>query len=223
MEVVTVSTYPIIRLGLFTVFSDCEDINIIGEVLNEDELVQMLSKLNPDIILYDLHKFDVSTIVTFRNIFQNFPRVKIIILTHDESSSTARQILKLGITGYISMEDDLASIVSAFRIVNQGGIWLSESIRQNLKRNNQESSYGGGDALTRRELEVLHLLSNGLSNKEISHELCIAIRTAQFHVGQIRRKLQVSNRTEAVVKSIELGLITLTEHPSDSPKGVIEE
>lgn len=223
MEVVTVSTCPIIRLGLFTVFSDCEDINIIGEVLNEDELVQMFSKRNPDIILYDLHKFDVSTIVTIRNIFQNFRRVKIILLTHDESSSTAKQILSLGITGYISMEDDLASVVSAFRIVNQGGIWISESIRQNLKRNNQESSYSGGDELTRRELEVLHLLSAGLSNKEISQKLCIAIRTAQFHVEQIRRKLQVSNRTEAVVKSIELGLITLTEHPSDSPEGVIKE
>ncbi|MGB4594364.1 MAG: response regulator transcription factor [Anaerolineaceae bacterium] len=211
MEVITISIQPIIHSGLLTVFAECKDINIVGKFLDQESLIQKASDFRPDIILYDLQKFDVTIIETIKKFLGSFPKVKIVVLTNDTSSVTAKIILSLGISGYVSKEDDPACIIDAIRIVALGGLWISESVRRNLKVDKIESPSGNGSNLTRREIDVLNLLSIGLSDKEISRKLCISVRTAQYYVKQIRQKLLVTNRTEAVIKAIEMGIINVTD------------
>lgn len=208
MIVLINSAHPILQYGLQTLCVENRDIELVSVNLGPEDFYQNISEFKPDVILYDIQSFQETVLETIKSIIEGFPSIKVIVITDATMDATTKCIVNQGVAGCISKEDGLKEIVEAIEMVCQGGIWVSKSINNRL---NGSSKIIIEPELSTREKEVLTLISSGLSDKAISEELCISIRTAQYHVENIRQKLYVSNRTEAVIKAVSMKIIDVRD------------
>jgi NarL family two-component system response regulator LiaR len=218
IHILLADDHPIVREGLRAVLETQPDFEIIAECANGKEVLTQSIENKPDIILLDLEMPVMDGVETIRRLrlSPNVPRV--IVFTAFDNDERIIQALQSGADGYLLKGAPRNEIFSAIRLTMDGGSLLQPVVASKLLRHLSQQqnkivlSQGQMpliDELTERELEVLHLLAQGMPNKEIAMRLVISERTAKFHVSSIMSKLGATNRTEAVSLAAQRGLITL--------------
>jgi two-component system, NarL family, response regulator DegU len=210
IKVLAVDDHRLVREGLTNLLRIHPDIEVVGEASDGDEAVAKARSLDPDVILMDISMPGMNGITATKLIKKEMPRIKIIMLTMLDQEGYVYEAVKSGATGYLLKNTGLEDLVKAIKEVLKGGATLhAEAQAQLLKeyvfmaRKNQDT-YGLSD----REIEVLQLLADGMSNKEIAGNLFISTQTVKTHIAHIFDKLGVSDRTEAVAAALRRGLVT---------------
>ena len=196
----------LVREGIHRLLELSPEIEVVGEARDGREAIAMIEKLSPDVVLLDVRMPAMNGLEVLRNI-----RVPALLLTTFDDHDALIEGLRAGARGYMLKDVSLEQLVAAIRTVAAGGSTFLPGVTERLLRNFQRGAefehLEEADALTQRERAVLQLMSGGLSNREIAHALRTAEGTIKNHVSSILSKLGVRDRTRAVLKAIEAGLL----------------
>lgn len=208
MKILIVDDHTLFREGICHVLNALEDDVSILEAANYDRALQNASE-HPDLdlVLLDLNmpgKDGFSVLDTFTHLY---PALPVVILSASNQRSDMQRALNAGAMGYIPKDTTSTVMLGALRLILSGGVYVPPSIAQQQNTNTQTTNHHS-NGVTPRQLEVLTLLIQGHSNKEIARELKLAESTVKMHVTSILKSLGVSNRTQAVLAAEKLGLIT---------------
>ena len=204
IHILIVEDQRIVREGLWAVLEDEPEITIIGEARDGAEAVTHYAALQPDVVLMDIQMPVMDGAEATRRIRSQFPDARILILTTYDTDEFIFTALRAGARGYLLKDASADDLLQAIKAVHAGQTLLSPGVAARL--------VGGGpgaETLTPREMEVLRLMGQGLSNNEIAAQLVIAPRTAKVHVQNILAKLGAANRTEAVSLAVRQRLLTV--------------
>ncbi len=169
------------------------------------EAVVEIPRSKPDVVLMDIHMPGESGIVCTARLKEQLPNLQVVILTVYKDIEMIFQALKAGASGYLLKRAPTADVLRALKDVCSGGAPMTGEIARLIVRSFQVPATGGIQGLTRREMEILKLLAEGISNKEIAVRLGISFETVRTHLGHIYEKLHVQGRTEAVSKFLKSG------------------
>jgi DNA-binding NarL/FixJ family response regulator len=193
------------------------DFHIVGEASNGEEAVRLAQELQPDVVVMDVRMPKMSGVEATRRIKEECPDVKVLVLTAHDDDEYVFALLQAGANGYLMKTAEFDELVKAIRTVASGQSMLAPTIAGKVVAQftsgkslpealaKSPDQYEG---LTERELGILKLVGQGLSNKQIGKELYISDRTVQAHLSNIFSKLGVSSRTEAVMYAVRKGWIT---------------
>ena len=220
-RVAIVDDHDLARISLQDMLADEPDVEVIGESASGRESLELCSRLRPDMVLMDVRMPEMDGLEATRKIKQRNPEISVLIVTMHENPDFLHEALKAGAAGYVLKDASQDEVVSAVRRVREGESPLDAELSARLLRrlaaenSGRRASVGRRDpraaSLTPREVEVLGLMKLGHTNRQIARELTISTRTTKNHVEHIIAKLGVSDRTQAVVRAIELGLIELAD------------
>jgi two-component system, NarL family, response regulator LiaR len=216
ISVIIVDDHSLMRDSLRIHLEAQPDIKIVGEASNGEEAVKLAGELNPDVIIMDLAMPKMNGLEATRLIKQKNPKIAILVLTVHEDTEYVLKILEAGAAGYLIKDIPGKEIAFAIRLVVEGESVLSDGIVSSLLKH--AIRYPAklpvpvvGDRLSAREIEIFKLAARGMSNKEISQDLNLNLRTVKNHFVNIFSKLNVGSRTEAVIVGLRLGLITIDD------------
>jgi DNA-binding NarL/FixJ family response regulator len=202
--------HAIVREGVRALLSLADDLEVVGEAPGGREAIALASRLEPDLILMDIAMPDLGGLEATLEIRRLVPQAKIIVLSQYGDPEYVRRFLKAGVSGYVLKNAAGADLVSAIRAVVRGGLVLDPEIA----RSAFEGDGGGGadgpdpyETLTDREKQVLKLVAEGRSNKEVAALLDISVKTAMSHREHVMLKLKVHNRTELIRFALRHGVI----------------
>lgn len=201
--------HPIVREGLHAILNTQPDFEVVGEAADGRHLVTQAVALRPNVVLTDLEMPDMDGVEAIRQIRKALPNTRVIVLTAFNTDDRIVNSIQAGAQGYLLKGAPRAEIFNAIRVVNSGGSLLHPLIASRLIQGVRAPAKLVAEVLTEREMEVLRLLAQGKSNKEIAAALTVTERTAKFHVAAILGKLGATNRTEAVTLAVQRGLIAL--------------
>jgi len=213
IRVLLADDHPAVRVGIATGLAREEDIEVVGEAGNARETLLLTESLRPNVLLLDIVMPDMKAGELVRRLLTAHPGLRILVLTAYDDEALVLGLLRAGVAGYLLKEERLETIAAAVRGVMRAEMPLSPKIASSIRRN--LLGVGGilrGDSpladLTKREREVLELMTRGKTNAEIAQALVVTERTVKFHVGNIYSKLHVRSRTEAVLLALKEGLGT---------------
>jgi DNA-binding NarL/FixJ family response regulator len=212
-RVIIADDHELARLGLRTMLVPEPDLEVVGEATTGREAVTMSRELQPDLVLMDIRMPDLDGLVATRAIKEDHPRTSVLIVTLSEDPDYLLEALRVGAAGYVLKDASRREVVAAVRQVLSGESPLdaklsAQLIRRLAGQKGDSSTSGHTDDLTHRELEVVRLVAEGKTNAEIAHALFISVGTVKVHVERIIDKLDVSDRTQAAVRAVELGYIS---------------
>ena len=215
-KLLLVEDHIVVRQGIKALLSDEPDIQIVGEADNGREALALVETLQPNVVLMDISMPGMNGIEATRQVRQRYPEVKVVVLSMHANEEYVFQVLRAGASGYVLKQSDSSEVLTAIRAALAGGSFLSPPISQAVINDyvQRAESRGRGDdldLLTSREREVLQLLAEGLSNREIAEQLSISIKTVETHRGNMMNKLGVSSKTELVKYALRKGWATLDE------------
>lgn len=203
--------HAIVREGQRALIETEPGMEVAGEASDGIQAVEMAHSLRPDVILLDLVMPRKGGLEAIREIKEQNPQARILVLTSFSEDENVYAAIKAGAQGYLMKDASPQDILAAIREVHRGEPSMGPSIAQKLMRELQRSSGlpPSEEPLTEREVEVLKLLAQGLQNKEIAEELVISERTVSTHVSNILSKLHLANRTQAALYALKEGLARL--------------
>jgi two-component system, NarL family, response regulator LiaR len=208
--VLLVDDHAVVRQGL-TAFLDLQsDLEVIGEASDGREAVAKVRELLPDVVLMDLIMPNMDGIAATREIRRVSPGTQVLVLTSFAEDDKVFPAIKAGATGYLMKDISPAELASAVRAVHRGDTPLHPDIAKKLMREfaDPAKSTLQRDDLTGRELEVLSLVAQGMSNREIAAELVLSPKTVKTHVSNILSKLHLADRTQAAIYALKQGLVS---------------
>lgn len=209
IRVLIVDDHKLVREGLKAVLGQGEEIEVIGEAGSGEDALEMFESLDPDVILMDISMPGLNGIQTTKLIKKQNPDTKVVILTMLDQEGSVYEAIKAGATGYMIKNTSSDELVRAIQAVHDGKALLHpDATAQLLKEfvclsENRAKDYGLSD----REMEVLQLLSEGKTNKELAKSLWISEQTVKTHLAHIFGKLGTSDRTETVARALRTGLV----------------
>jgi NarL family two-component system response regulator LiaR len=217
IRVLIADDHAILRKGIRALLGTEPDIEVVGETADGLETVAQAEALRPDVILMDLVMPRMDGIEATRRIAAEQPGVRILVLTSFAADDKVFPAIKAGALGYILKDSGPAELVQAIHQVHQGQPSLEPSIALKML---QEISHPAQqpptpDPLSEREMEVLRLLAQGKSNREIADQLVITELTVRTHVSNILGKLHLASRTQAALYALKEGLASLADVPAD--------
>ena len=206
IKVLIVDDHQMVRLGLSSFMNIQPDIEVVGEAADGESGYLKAKNLKPDVILMDLVMDRLDGIGATQKILAEMPEQKILILTSFLDDEKVFPALAAGAKGYILKTSQAAEIASAIRKVASGQDVLSGAVKEkiNQQKHRKPELY---DNLSKREMEVLKILAQGLSNQEIADQLFISLKTVKTHVSNIFNKLEVNDRTQATIYAIQHKLV----------------
>jgi len=208
IRILIVDDHPVVRDGLVAILSTQPDFAVIGEAGAGGDAVQKANELKPDVILLDLEMPVMDGVETLLKIRAAQPEVRVIVLTAFDTDDRIMSAVRAGAKGYLLKGVPRDEIFKAVRVVGAGGSLLQPVIAEKLMRHIEGAGEDTAfEPLTGREMEVLRLLGQGKTNREIARALVISERTVKYHLSAIMGKLGVTNRTEAVTVAMRRGLI----------------
>jgi len=212
ISVCLVDDQTIVRQGIRSLLDLADDIQVVAECADGQQAVATVPQLQPDVVLLDLRMPEMSGIEVLQTLAARGTLPPTVILTTFDDDQLVLAGLKAGARGYLLKDVSLEQLVEAVRTVAEGGSLVAPAVTQRLlagvdRIQNQFSSLEQPDPLTGRETEILRLLAGGYSNKEIANSLHVAEGTVKNHVSNILSKLGVRDRTRAVLKALELGIV----------------
>lgn len=191
------------------------DLEIVGEAGDGEEAIELALRLAPDIVLLDMAMPCLNGVEVTRRIKEQQPQIAILVLSAYDYDAYVVAALEAGAAGYILKDVGADELVAALRTASEGEPTLHPAVTRRLLRRLTHRMDAGmlPESLTERELDVLRAASSGVSNKEIGARLELSPRTVQIHMAKVFSKLNVASRTEAVVKGLKLGLLSLDDLP----------
>lgn len=219
-KVLIADDHSLVREGIIAFLKLCEDIEVVGEASDGLEAVEKTKKLKPDIVLLDINMPKLGGLEATLEIKRKVPDVKILILTQYDDREYISRLLRAGVSGYILKRAAGSELINAIRAVKRGELYLHPSIAKevvqgylNKEKASVEDSY---EKLTEREKQVLKLISEGYTYKEIADMLGISVKTAIAHHTKISEKLNIHTRAGLIKFAIQKGIIKIDEiNPSD--------
>lgn len=208
IRVVIADDHALFREGLKRLLLSEESIEVIGEASNDSQAVQVAGSLQPDILILDLKMPSGNAVETLREIAEKSPATKVIILSAFSERENLVDTAKARARGYVLKGVSTPTLVEALKKVNAGGVWVDKELpgAGDFERITRDDSFDIGPpanetlhALTKRELEILQLVAEGLSNEEIGKKIFISRKTVKTHLRNIFDKLQVHNRFKAAL------------------------
>lgn len=208
IKVVFVDDHEMVRIGVSSYLSAQPDIEVIGEADNGKTGVEMALELRPDIILMDLVMKEMDGIEATKQIIEQWPEARIIIVTSFLDDEKVYPALEAGATSYMLKTSKASEIADAVRVTYSGQPVLEPEVTgKMMMKMRQKNNVELHEELTEREMEVLKLIAEGKTNQEIADELFIALKTVKTHVSNILSKLQVQDRTQAVIYAFRHSIV----------------
>ena len=210
IKVLVVDDHAMFRQGICALVGSYEDLEVVGEAENGREAIEKVREFSPEVVLMDIAMPIMGGLEATRRIQKEAPNTKVLVLTQYDDSEYVLSLVRAGARGYISKTATASELISAIRAVNAGEFFLYPSaaktlIEEYLRRAGGEKD--GYDRLTSREREILQLVAEGHTNREIADTLVIGVKTVLRHRTNIMEKLGFHNRTELIKYAISKGLI----------------
>src|ERR1700729_354065 len=203
IKVMVVDDHPLMRVGVVSIVNARSDMTVVAQAGSGEEAVALFFKDKPDVTLMDLRLPGISGVDAIRSIRETHPRARFVVLTTYEGDADIHRALEAGAQGYVIKGMPYQTLVEELQRVHKGGRFLPPPIARALASRMPDSD------LSAREQEVLSLLASGKSNKDIAASLHITEATVKCHVSAILLRLNVSDRTEAVITALQRGLVHL--------------
>ncbi|WP_066052582.1 response regulator transcription factor [Robertmurraya korlensis] len=208
IRVVFVDDHEMVRIGVSSYLSAQPDIEVVGEADNGKTAIPMVLELRPDIVLMDLVMKEMDGIEATRQIIAKWPDAKIIIVTSFLDDEKVYPALEAGATSYMLKTSKASEIANAVRATYHGQSVLEPEVTGKMMlKMRQKNDVAPHEELTSREMEILLLMAEGKSNQDIADDLFIALKTVKTHVSNILSKLQVQDRTQAVIYAFKHELV----------------
>lgn len=210
IRVLIADDHAIVRTGLRALIRSESTLELAGEALGGYEAIELVEKTHPDVLVLDLSMPDLDGIEVTRKIKSQFPDLRILILTLHEDEALLRAALKAGAAGYILKRAAEAELISAIHVILRGDLYVDPAMLRMLLRDEAAPMVlpsKSTEALTPRETEVLKLIVQGYTNRQIGEELSISVRTAESHRANLSDKLGLHSRVELVRYARAHGLI----------------
>lgn len=204
LRVVVADDHPIVRGGIVALLQSEPDIDVVGEAADGERAVALATELQPDLVLMDLRMPKVDGAEATARILAARPEVQVLVLTTYESDESILTAIEAGASGYLLKAAPQEEILAGIRAVARGEVALAPRIAALLVGRMRRPA---APVLTTRELEVLARVAEGDSNPQIAARLFLAEATVKTHLLHVFEKLEVSDRTRAVTKAMELGLL----------------
>jgi NarL family two-component system response regulator LiaR len=208
IRVMLVDDHDMVRRGLAAFLQIKSDLQLVGEARDGAEAVKLCAQVKPDVILMDLIMPEMDGATATKKIKEAWPDINIIALTSFQERNLVREVLEAGAIGYLLKNVTVDELAAAVRAANVGQTTLApEAVQALLQAAPEDQSPATDYQLTKREMEVLVLLVEGLNNREIGERLYVSRATAKAHVSHILHKMDVSNRAEAVASALRDRLV----------------
>ncbi|WP_017756463.1 response regulator [Calidifontibacillus oryziterrae] len=222
-RIVIIDDHQLFREGVKRILELEKNFEVVAEGDDGEEAVSLVEQYNPDVVVMDINMPHMNGVEATAKLVEKFPDVKVLVLSIHDDESYVTHALKTGAMGYLLKEMDADSLIEAVRVVAAGGSYLHPKVTHNLL--NEYRRLASGDSghsigtlkdveyrkplhiLTRRECEVLQMLADGKSNRAIGETLFISEKTVKNHVSNILQKMDVNDRTQAVVVAIKNGWV----------------
>ena len=212
-KVILADDHQIVRQGLRALLESEPDIDVVGEVAEGLTVADMVTRLNPDVLVLDLMMPGLNGLEVARQVNQRSPNVRIIVLSMHANEAYVLEALRNGASGYVLKESSTETLVTAIRTTMEGRRYLcaplSEMAMEAFLQKAQSVAVDPYDSLTGREREVLQLAAEGHTNTAIAERLSISPRTAEVHRARIMEKLQLTNQTGLIKYAIRKGLLSV--------------
>lgn len=205
IRIVIADDHPLLREGLRRIIEFEEGIEVIAEAGDGQGAINLARKLEFDILLMDLNMPGVNGLEAGRVIRREYPNIGILVLTVDDSDEKIFQVLQIGVAGYLLKDVDSKTLIQSIRKVFAGESILSPAVTGKLMGHLSHPSPSTDTCgLSDREMEILHYVVQGSSNRKIGTSLFISEKTVKNHLSSIYRKLSVEDRTQAALKAVKL-------------------
>lgn len=232
IKILIIDDHPLFRQGIRWSLEDADDIEVVGEAENGQEAIKLTERLIPDVVLVDINLPGLNGLEVARVVKRRDPRVGIIVLSVYEDDDQLFQAIKVGAAAYSSKDVNPEDLLHYIREVARGRYLINEAVLakpnvasrvlhqfRELAATEDEQTSALFAPLTSREIEILDCIARGLSNKEIANELSISGQTVKNHITSILSKLQVNDRTMAVIYAIKKGWIRYGQ-PNPTPPDI---
>jgi DNA-binding NarL/FixJ family response regulator len=210
IAVLIADDHVVVRQGLRSILGLHPEVRVVGEAANGAEALQRARELKPDVVLMDIQMPVMDGIEATRQLRQHLPECKVVILTSFAEDEHIFPALQAGASGYLLKDVQPEEILGALRRVVQGEPLLHPVVMRRLMERIARPTHAETPAfpsLTPREQEVLRLIAQGCTNKEIAHALVVSEKTVKAHVSNLLQKLQLSDRTQAAIYAVQHGLV----------------
>jgi DNA-binding NarL/FixJ family response regulator len=201
IRVLVVDDHAILRDGIRSMLESQEDIIVVGEAGDGSDAIELVGNLLPDVVLMDISMPRMNGLEATRSIKEQYPQVDVLILTQHDNREYITPALAAGASGYVLKRSGRRELLNALRQVHEQGAFLPSNITQEVLHEYSKISHNGkGDEqhLTERERQILQMISEGKSNKEIALELGISPKTVSVHRTNLMTKLNVQNTVELI-------------------------
>ncbi|PLS18106.1 DNA-binding response regulator [Bacillus sp. M6-12] len=221
-NIVIIDDHQLFREGVKRILDFEKTFQVVAEGDDGSEAISLVEQHNPDVVIMDINMPQINGVEATKQLIEKHPDTKVIILSIHDDENYVQHALQTGASGYLLKEMDADALIEAVKVVADGGSYLHPKVTHNLvKEYRRLSSNGSGrngvafapeirrplHLLTRRECEVLQLLADGKSNRGIGETLYISEKTVKNHVSNILQKMNVNDRTQAVVTAIKNGWV----------------
>jgi two-component system response regulator NreC len=212
IRVLLVDDHTLVRQGIHALLQRHSDIDVVGEASDGREAIEKADVLEPDVIVMDVSMPSVGGIEATRQIIRQKPAAKVLVLSRHEDVSYVRSLLQAGASGYVSKKAVADELAVAIQTVYAGKVYLHSSVAkaltedyvQLLRREQNDDPY---ERLTEREREILHLLAEGCSNRQMADQLYLAPKTIMNHKKNIMVKLGINSTIRLMKYAIDKGLV----------------
>lgn len=202
IRILLVDDHIVLRMGLAQAANDAPDMEVVGEAENGEDAVKVYRACRPDVVVLDVRMPKHGGLETIQMLKAEFGALKVLVFSNYASGDEALQAFQAGALGFVVKDMPLERLLEGIRRVHQGEQYIPAEIAARMSRRVVSQ-------LSKREYEVLSLVAKGLSNKEIAAELHLVEGTVKVHLTNILSKLQVSDRTQAILTAIKRGIINV--------------
>ncbi len=208
ITVLLTDDHTLVRTGIKCLLEDSQQVEIVGEACCGEDSIELAHKLKPDVILMDVNMPGIGGVEACRRILERNPKQKIIALTIYTEKTFPKRMLEIGAKGYLTKECGVAEMIEAIKIVKDGGTYIAPTIAQQLALSllsgNNENPI---DKLSRREFQVMLMISHGLSNLQMSEKLFLSPKTVSTYRLRLLEKLGAHNEVDLLKIAVEQGMV----------------
>lgn len=212
IRIVLVDDHQMFRDGVKAVLSDEANIEVVGEVGNGNDLYKLLDSVSIDLIITDISMPEISGIEITKHVSEKFPNIKILILSMHTNEEFITKALSSGANGYLPKDTSMSELLDAINTIYKGDNYYNKTISDTILKSvidKSKKDSSDNKSLTNREKEIVALVVDGLTNKEIADKLCISIRTVDSHKNNVMQKLHLKSSVELVKYAIKNKIVDI--------------